>query len=79
LNLPHPFMSSNSDFPMMQPGMDKTGPVPVKAPSESMPVEQLVQQQRQGQASPTATLATPGLTNPGVPPPPAAPAAGTGK
>ena len=54
LNLPHPFLPGNSDLPMMQPGMDKTGPVPVMPPSESMPVEQLVQQQRQGQAAPAA-------------------------
>jgi pilus assembly protein CpaC len=79
LNLPQPYMSNNSDFPMMQPGMDKTGPVPVKLQSETMPVEQLVQQQRQGQAGPAATLTTPGVVNPGgAPTPPAAPA-GTGK
>jgi pilus assembly protein CpaC len=79
LNLPHPFMQSNSDFPMMQPGMDKTGPVPVKPPNETMPVEQLVQQQRQGQAAPAATLATPGLVNPGIAPAPPVAPAGTGK
>lgn len=74
LNLPQPFMKSNSDFPMTQPGIDKTGPVPVAPPSETMPVEELAQQQKQGQAAPAATLATPGVTNPsGAPAPPAAP------
>ena len=34
--------------------MDKTGPVPVKPPSDSMPVEQLIQQRKEGQAAPPA-------------------------
>jgi pilus assembly protein CpaC len=51
LNMPQKFMKSNSDMPMSQPGMDKTGPVPVN-PTETMPLEQLVQQQKQGQAAP---------------------------
>jgi len=33
-----------------QPGLDKTGPVPVHAPSETMPVEQLIQLQKSVQA-----------------------------
>jgi pilus assembly protein CpaC len=56
LNMPIPFMTKNSDVEMRQPGIDKTGPVPVKPPSDSMPVEQLVQQRREGQAAPPATL-----------------------
>jgi pilus assembly protein CpaC len=48
-----PFMSDNSNIPMRQPGMDKTGPVPTHPATESMPVEQLIQVQRQGQQSPT--------------------------
>jgi hypothetical protein len=37
-------------LPMMQPGMDKTGPVPVHPPSPSMPIEQLIlEQQKQMQ------------------------------
>jgi pilus assembly protein CpaC len=80
LKYPTPFMSTNTDIPMRQPGMDKTGPVPVHPPSESLPVEQLVQQQRQGQQSPTPTtpqyqlvpMAPPGmLPSPGLTPPPA--------
>jgi pilus assembly protein CpaC len=54
IKMPHSFMSKNSDIEMRQPGMDKTGPVPVKAPVDSLPVEQLVQQRKEGQAAPTA-------------------------
>jgi pilus assembly protein CpaC len=54
LNMPLPFMTKNSDFEMHQPGMDKTGPVPVKPPTDSIPVEQLVQQRKEGQAAPPA-------------------------
>jgi pilus assembly protein CpaC len=56
LNMPITFMTKNSDVEMRQPGIDKTGPVPVKPPSDSMPVEQLVQQRKEGQAAPPATL-----------------------
>jgi pilus assembly protein CpaC len=85
LNMPQPFMKSNSNMPMNQPGMDKTGPVPVKPPHETMPLEQLVQQQKQGQAAPPPTVA-PLLIMQGSPAPPAGLAAaapvapaGTGK
>jgi len=53
---PQGFMKSNSNIPMRQPGMDKTGPVPVKPPNETMPFEQLVQEQKQGQAAPPPTV-----------------------
>lgn len=56
LNFPQSFLKSNSNIPMTQPGMDKTGPVPVKAPHETMPLEQLVQQQKQGQAAPAPNV-----------------------
>jgi pilus assembly protein CpaC len=56
LTMPQTFMKSNSNMPMSQPGMDKTGPVPVKAAHETMPLEQLVQQQKQGQAAPPPTM-----------------------
>jgi pilus assembly protein CpaC len=56
LNMPIPFLTKNSDIEMRQPGIDKTGPVPVKPPSDSMPVEQLIQQRREGQAAPPATM-----------------------
>lgn len=54
LNYPQPFLKSNSPAPVRQPGIDKTGPVPAQPHLESIPVEQLVQQQKQGQATPAA-------------------------
>jgi pilus assembly protein CpaC len=54
LNMPLPFLTKNSDVEMHQPGIDKTGPVPVKPPTESIPVEQLIQQRKEGQAAPQA-------------------------
>jgi pilus assembly protein CpaC len=56
LNFPQPFMKSNSDIPMHQPSIDKTGPVPVNPPHETMPLEQLVQQQKQGQTAPAPNV-----------------------
>jgi pilus assembly protein CpaC len=64
-----PFMTDNSPFPMRQPGLDSTGPVPVHPPAETMPLEQLLQQQKLIQAAPINTPLTVG-----VPAPPAAPA-----
>jgi pilus assembly protein CpaC len=55
LNMPQSFMKPNSNISMSQPGIDKTGPVPVKAPHETMPLEQLVQQQKLSQAAPAPT------------------------
>jgi pilus assembly protein CpaC len=77
LNFPQSFLKPNSNVSMNQPGMDKTGPVPVKPPHETMPIEQLVQQQKQGQAAPPPTVpqflimpASPGQqqVNPGIAP-----------
>jgi pilus assembly protein CpaC len=76
LNMPVPFMTKNSDLEMRTPGIDKTGPVPVKPPAESMPVEQLIQQRKEGQAAPPATMpfqivpvpAAPPSANPGLAP-----------
>jgi pilus assembly protein CpaC len=62
-----PFMSDNSPFPMRQPGMDATGPVPVHPPSQTLPLEQLLQQQKLIQPAP--------ITAPALAPPAAAPAA----
>jgi pilus assembly protein CpaC len=87
LTMTKPFMKPNSDIPMRTPGLDKTGPVPVKPPHDTMPVEELVQQQKQGQAAPPPTVpqflivpttpAQPGTT--GIAPAPAAVPGGTGK
>jgi pilus assembly protein CpaC len=54
INMPQPFLTKNSDIEMYQPGMDKTGPVLVKPPTDSIPIEQLIQQRREGQAAPPA-------------------------
>jgi len=51
-----PFMTDNSPFPLHQPGMDTTGPVPVHPPSQTVPIEQLIQQQKLGQPSPAPTV-----------------------
>jgi pilus assembly protein CpaC len=42
LNLPVQFMAPNTPGPMSQPGIDKTGPVPVHPPQPSLPFEQLM-------------------------------------
>jgi pilus assembly protein CpaC len=63
------FLPSNSGLPMRQPGMDKTGPVPVHPPSPTMPLEQLIleqqkQQQIGGPLSPSVVNSPP-VTPPG--------------
>jgi pilus assembly protein CpaC len=72
LKMPYSFMAPNSDIPMHTPTMDKTGPVPVKAPQESMPLEELVQQRKAGQPAPQ-----PAMTPMMLVPVPSAPAQGT--
>ena len=54
LNMPETFMTRNTDGEMYQPGIDKTGPVTVKPPTDSIPIEQLIQQRKEGQAAPPA-------------------------
>ena len=73
MSFPQNFMKPNSAVPMSQPGMDKTGPVPVKPAQESMPVEQLIQQQKQGQAAPQPTVPQYIMMPSGPPPPQANP------
>ena len=72
-----PFMSNNSDIPIRQPGLDSTGPVPVHPPAQTMPLEQLLQQQKLIQAAPIAVPLTMAPT--GTPAAPAAPPGGTGQ
>jgi pilus assembly protein CpaC len=65
------FMPTNSDIPMRQPGIDKTGPVPVHPPMPTMPLEELLQQQQKlQQPGPQPTV----VNAPGAMPP----AMGTG-
>ena len=69
LQFPASFLSPNSPEQLRQPGIDKTGPVPVHPPSDSMPVEQLNQPRRAAPATPSgAPGSTPPLTG-GVPGP----------
>jgi len=88
LNYPEKFMTPNSKIEMRQPGVQATGPVPVQPPADSVPVEQLVQEQKAGQQSPPpnspvqllvmpqgAQPTNPGLTNP---PPSSGPSATSG-
>jgi len=89
LHFPYSFLPPNSDTPVYQPGMDKTGPVPVKPPSETMPLEELIQRRREGQPAPPATMSpmmmvpiptsptTPGAAQPSPTPQPTS--GGTGK
>ena len=56
LHWPSSFMAPNSDIPVYQPGQDKTGPVPVKPASETMPLEELIQRRKEGQAPPPAAM-----------------------
>jgi pilus assembly protein CpaC len=81
------FMPRATDIPLWQPGIDKTGPVPVHPPTTAIPLEQLIQQQRVGQpappaASPTIQIIQPSQgqpnVNPGLTPPPAAAGGGGG-
>lgn len=44
-----PFLKPNTDAPIQTPGMDKTGPVPTHPPTDSMPIEQLIQERLKGQ------------------------------
>ena len=67
-----PFMTDNSPFPMRQPGMDSTGPVPVHPPAQSLPMEQLLQQQQLVKPAPISTP----LTAPPAGPAPATPPGG---
>jgi pilus assembly protein CpaC len=52
LKYPLPFIKDSSGISMSNPGLDKTGPVPVKPVLESIPVEQLMQRQGQSAAPP---------------------------
>jgi pilus assembly protein CpaC len=42
LKFPKEMMPLNSNISMSNPGQDKTGPVPIKPPVDSLPVEQLI-------------------------------------
>jgi hypothetical protein len=56
LNYPQTLMTENTPGPLRHPGLDKTGPVPVNPPVQTMPIEELIEQRKQGQAAPAAAV-----------------------
>lgn len=75
LKYPIEFMSPNTAVPLVHPGIDKTGPVPVKPVLETIPVEQLMPKQGQQtlpppvyQMIPVQPAAPPPNANPGLTP-----------
>lgn len=62
LNFPKTFLPPNSKGPMTHPGMDKTGPVPVKPPVTSLPFEEVVPRK---EAAPVNFQPNPPSANPG--------------
>lgn len=89
------FLPPNSKIEMRTPGLSATGPVPIQAPSDTMPIEELVEEKKAGQTAPAATAPqfqlvpvpvptaaaspNPGVTAPPMAPPAAAPASSGGK
>ena len=68
INFPTKFLTPNSTgMPLHQPTMDQTGPVTVKPPAETMPIEQLVQPKKQDFNPPMANPTQPQPPNPGMP------------
>jgi pilus assembly protein CpaC len=53
---PQPFLKRDESVTVRTPGLDKTGPVPVKPGLEAMPLEQLIQQRKEGQPAPPAAI-----------------------
>jgi pilus assembly protein CpaC len=56
LNYPQPLMTENTPGLLRHPGLDKTGPVPVNPPAQTMPIEELIEQRKQGQVAPAAAV-----------------------
>jgi pilus assembly protein CpaC len=75
LKYPTPFISDGSGMSMSQPGLDKTGQVPVKPVLDSIPVEELMPRQGQAvapppvyQMIPVPQTPPPANPNPGIAP-----------
>lgn len=62
IQFPKTFLPPNSKGPLTQPGMDKTGPVPVKPPVTSLPFEEVVPKK---EATPVNFQPNPPSANPG--------------
>ena len=85
LNYPSQFMNKNSPISMSQPGIDKTGPVPVHPTVDTLPVEELMQKPVAQaptmpvyQMVPVAPVAAPAPANPGLPASGTSPGSGGG-
>lgn len=50
VKFPKPFLEPNTKTELRTPGIDTTGPVPVTPPTESLPVETLIESQKPGPA-----------------------------
>jgi pilus assembly protein CpaC len=78
IKMPRKALEAEYTTSPQNPGMDVTGPVPVKPPTDTIPVEQLLQNQKalpgasQQQGAPQIQF-VPMLTPPGQPPQPASP------
>jgi len=83
LERPKPFLPPSKSYSnVYQPGIDKTGPVPVHPPVDSIPYEQLVtpaNKAKTGQQAPAATPAAAPPGEPGQTPAAGAPTGGSGK
>ncbi len=83
VTFPTPFLQTGVTTAPQQPGMDKTGPVPVKPPVDSLPYERLVTPPAK-QAQPVNPMpaniipAAPATGTSGSPPPQPVPPPGTG-
>lgn len=67
------FLEPNSHVPLRQPGIDKTGPLPIHPPHPSMPVEQLIQQMEKVKGNPAPQMPNsqpPLMMGPGLGAPP---------
>jgi pilus assembly protein CpaC len=56
VHMPQEFMKGVAQEAPHQPGMDVTGPVPVKPPTETIPVEELMQFQKSAPATPAPQM-----------------------
>ncbi len=85
LTFPSEFMKPNSTTALQNPGLDKTGPVPVKPPVDSIPVEQLMPKAGPPPVGGAQTFqmipvpSAPVNPNPGLAPTPPGAPVGTGK
>jgi pilus assembly protein CpaC len=83
LERPKPFLPPSKSYSnVYQPGIDKTGPVPVHPPVDSIPYEQLVtpaNKAKTGQQAPAATPAAAPPGEPGQTPAAGDPTGGSGK